>query len=205
MRAPESLNEVSPARSGRECADAGCSQSRESGAGATESPVSASDPIWGLLLNLVFAARNLVNAQLGPRFIAGRTFCGECRRGERDGRIAHEITCRVGRVDEILEMLTAATADSNSKGKEAEEMEGGRSDVGMRAGGVRLAHAAGALRNAALEEIVQIPGTVTTHCNVCGSSVSGLDKTERAIVHGCDCWVGNALIVLEDAALDGAR
>lgn len=59
--------------------------------------------------------------------------------------------------------------------------------------------AVAALRRAAHEELVQLGVLpVTWQCNVCGSSVTFSSGTvDTPIIHGSDCWVGNALVVLD--------
>lgn len=72
-----------------------------------------------------------------------------------------------------------------------------RAGDGIRPRGLRLTEAARKLRQAAADEIAQL-SEYTWSCSFCGSSTTGLDKCALDIVHLPDCWVGNALIVLED-------
>lgn len=158
-----------------------------------------------LLCQLMFAAKDLATAQIEPMDGDEPAFCTECVAEARVGdAIAHEEPCRTGRVLGILRELAATLPDFNPDGKEAvPDGETGRAGDGIRLRGVHLMEAARSLRQAALEETVSLPGRLTWQCNVCGSSVTGLDKTERDIVHGCDCWVGNALVVLSSDDIEG--
>jgi hypothetical protein len=174
-----------------------------------------------ILAQLPFAARDLAernlrgalsNAGVGGHVIASS--CTECRVVEHLGVLRHSGTCRTGRVlDLIAELLAIPEFDLNKKEVASEEGMGSsqqlkpvagdpeqdRAGDGIRPRGTRLK----ALRAAALEEMAELPGRLTWQCNVCGSSVTGLDKTARDIAHGCDCWVGNTLVVLESAHLEG--
>lgn len=158
-----------------------------------------------LLGQLVFAAKDLAESQIvEARDGEEPAVCAECVEAERDGHIGHAPDCRTARVLGVLRDLTATLPEFNPNRKEAApDGETGRAGEGIRPRGIPLMDAAKALRNAALEEMVELPGRLTSRCNVCGSSVTGLDKTERDIVHGCDCWVGNALVVLESDDLEG--
>lgn len=158
-----------------------------------------------LLCQLMFAAKDLGEAQIEPLDGDEPAFCTECVAEARMGdAIAHEDHCRTGRVLGILRDLAATLPEFNPSRKEAApDGETGRAGDGIRPRGIPLTDAARSLRQAALEEMVSLPGRLTWQCNVCGSSVTGLDKTERDIVHGCDCWVGNALVVLSSDDLEG--
>ncbi len=117
---------------------------------------------------------------------------------------AYPTDSRAGRVLGILGDLSATLPEFNPKGKEAApDGETERVGDGIRPRGIWLTETAAALRQAALEEMAELSGRQTWQCNVCGSSTTGLDKTERDIVHGSDCWVGNVLIVLSSDDIDG--
>jgi hypothetical protein len=156
-----------------------------------------------LLCQLMFASKDLAGSQIEPADGDEPAFCTECVEDERGGHIAHLTTCRTGRVLGIIRDLADTLPEFNPNRKEAApDGETGRAGDGIRPRGIRLTEAAAALRQAALEEMVELAGRLTRQCNICGSSTTGQDKTERDIVHGCDCWVGNALVVLSSDDVD---
>lgn len=161
-----------------------------------------------LLTQLLFAARNLAEANIIVSFRSHETgkplSCRECHFGATsDGTLRHARSCNTGHTFDILAALMATLSFDPNQKEAATDGGTDRAGDGIRPHGIRLIEAAKALRQAALEEMVQLGSRLTWQCNACGSSVTGSDKTERDIVHGCDCWVGNALTVLSSDDLEG--
>lgn len=78
-----------------------------------------------LFLQLVFAAKDLADAQIEPVTGAYHAtfkeaedpafFCTECWVGEREGAIRHESVCRTGRVQRVLADLVSTVSKSDLK------------------------------------------------------------------------------------------
>lgn len=68
-----------------------------------------------LLVELVYAARALAQAQIEPEDNLEPAFCTECVQEQRDGAIAHERTCKTGRVEGVLDRLLRLEVDFNQK------------------------------------------------------------------------------------------
>ena len=79
------------------------------------------------LIQLLFAARDLAEAQIEPAGSSDLAFCGECLNEEAGGRIAHAALCKTGRVMGVI----AALSNFNSNRKEAAE-------TGCAGDGIRL-------------------------------------------------------------------
>lgn len=162
-----------------------------------------------LVIRLIFAARRLASAQIRYRdSLFGKNaavICSACNSEQvPDQPPVHQAFCLAGEILHILGQLEASVASLQSRKEAAPSGEMGCAGDGIRPRGIPLAQAAAALRQAAIDELAQI-SDCTVQCNICGSSVTGLDRSAADLAHAVNCWVGNALVVLSSDDIGGAQ
>lgn len=84
------------------------------------------------MCQLLFAARDLAEAQIEPASDGDSGFCGECLQTDSDGLIAHESNCKTARVMRLIAELCALTETRISQRKEAATEGTGAAGDGIR-------------------------------------------------------------------------
>jgi hypothetical protein len=159
----------------------------------------AGDAMEALLIRLIFGAKILTGKQMR---VGSRRNCCEClASAELGDQVRHRHDCAVGEVAGTLEALEELGGKFGKEAAANVETERAGDGIRPRVGLAVLEHAT-ALRTAAIVQMAPISG-LTHQCLVCRSSVTGLDRLERDIVHASDCWVGNALAVLDAFGSEG--
>ena len=73
---------------------------------AGSKPTPQNLEIYDKLIQLLFAARDLAEAQIEPPGPSDAAFCGECLNEEAGGSIAHAALCKTGRVMGMIAALS---------------------------------------------------------------------------------------------------